>query len=53
MDVCVPASEQHSPKKNMGGGSRISIPIELYCNDQYESGCNTIGRNLANEYVRC
>jgi hypothetical protein len=34
-----------------GGGSRISI--ELYCNDQYESGCNTIGRNLANEYVRC
>ena len=52
MDVCVPASEQHSPKKT-GGGSMILIPIELYWNDQYESGCNTIARNLANEYVRC
>ena len=29
MDVCVPASAQHSPKKNKGGG-RGMIPIELY-----------------------
>ena len=29
MDVCVPASEHHSPKKNMGGGSRISIELHI------------------------
>ena len=37
-------------QKKTGGGSMILIPIELYWNDQYKSGCNTIGRNLANEY---
>ena len=39
-------------QKKTGGGSMILIPIELYWNVQlqYESGCNTIGRNLANEY---
>ena len=29
-------------QKKTGGGSMILIPIELYWNDQYESGCNTI-----------
>ena len=40
------------PKKKQGGHD-TDRGIQYQCYDQYESGCNTIGRNLANEYVRC